>query len=536
MKFFHFCVMYRTAVSRSTSRIVAHRYRLVRKIGQGKMGRVWVATDELLDREVALKEVLLPANLSDAERQAMRERAMREARAIAQLAHPNVVRFFDVVLDDDLPWIVMEYVQAPSLHELIRRDGPLPPEQVAHIGTALLGALKAVHEVGIVHRDVKPSNVLIAASGRVVLTDFGLVSLAGDSELTGSDVVVGSPSFMAPEQALDGVIGPASDLWSLGATLYLAVEGRPPYLGNSPVSTLAALAIEPPRTPRRAGGLLPTLQALLEKDPTARIDAGEAERLLRSAAKEPAIAPRAEAVEHDRWLRWGISAAVVLGIGLISLAVGKPEDLRTDSGSVPSVGSPPVVLRAPTLPSVPSSAAVTPPASPPWSSTAPMAEHVTGRSAAAAGQIPKPARPTPTAESTQFTTVVYRAEANHHYVSAEDAGASPLLAYPAAAGPWETFDEIDLGGGEVALRAEVNDKYVTASPSGGAALIARSDHVTAAETFVLVFNADGTVSLRSKATSRYVSVPSRAESPLTASRSSISKTEKFTRSVLGRHG
>jgi serine/threonine protein kinase len=247
------------------------------------MGRVWEARDELLGRDVAIKEIS-PDGLSAAELGDLRERANREARAIAQVSHPNVVRIFDVVTEGGAPWIVMELVRSRSLLDVVNDEGPMPPERVARIGLDVLGALQAAHRAGILHRDVKPANVLIADDGRVVLTDFGLATLAGDSTMTRTGVVLGSPSYLAPERALDEPARPGSDLWSLGATLFAAVEGRPPYVKSSPMATLAALMVDPPPVPQRAGVLAPALEALLRKDPSERAYADEAGRLLRDAA------------------------------------------------------------------------------------------------------------------------------------------------------------------------------------------------------------------------------------------------------------
>src|ERR1700754_833767 len=243
------------------------------------MGRVWEARDELLGRDVAIKEIS-PEGLSAAELGDLRERAIREARAIAQVSHPNVVRIFDVVTEDAAPWIVMELVRSRSLLDVVNAEGPMRPERVAHIGAEVLGALQAAHKAGILHRDVKPANVLIADDGRVVLTDFGLATVAGDSTMTRTGVVLGSPSYPAPERALDEPARPGSDLWSLGATLFAAVEGRPPYVKSSPMATLAALMVDPPPVPQRAGVLRPALEALLRKDPSERAYAEEALRLL----------------------------------------------------------------------------------------------------------------------------------------------------------------------------------------------------------------------------------------------------------------
>jgi hypothetical protein len=267
---------------------VAGRYRLDRPLGSGGMGRVWLARDDLLDREVAIKEVVLPFGLTDDERAELLDRTHREARTAARLNHPSVVRVYDVIRSDDQPWIVMEYVRSRSLHQVIREDGPLPVRRVAAIGLALLSALTHAHRAGVVHRDVKPGNVLIADDGRVVLTDFGLARFEdSDMSTTRTGLILGSPQYIAPEQAREGVSTPQSDLWSLGATLYAAVEGRPPFTRPTTLSTLTALATERPDPTARAGALRPLLDGLLRRSPRNRMDAVEAERLLRRVAGGP---------------------------------------------------------------------------------------------------------------------------------------------------------------------------------------------------------------------------------------------------------
>jgi eukaryotic-like serine/threonine-protein kinase len=278
------------------SRIVADRYRLVEQLGQGGMGRVWLAHDDLLHRDVAIKEIVPPSGLTPAERQEMRERTLREARAIARLSHPNVVRIFDVLVRDGDPWIVMEYVRSRSLQEVLATDGPLPVSRVADIGLGVLAALRAAHRSGVLHRDVKPGNVLLGQDGRVVLTDFGLATVPGDPVVTRTGLVLGSPAYLAPERASDGSAGPEADLWSLGATLFAAVEGQSPYARPSAIATLAALASEPPAPAKQAGPLRPLLNGLLRKKPAERISPAEAERLLLRAAgrrsrTEPGRAP-----------------------------------------------------------------------------------------------------------------------------------------------------------------------------------------------------------------------------------------------------
>ncbi|MEV5765355.1 protein kinase [Micromonospora sp. NPDC052213] len=270
-------------MSNALPQLVADRYRLLSPLGQGGMGRVWKARDEVLHRDVAIKELVPPPSLTDDERREMRERSLREARAIARLNHINVVRIFDVLRTDGDPWIVMEYVASRSLQDTLAEDGPVPPARAVEIGLGVLGALNAAHKAGVMHRDVKPGNVLLGNDGRVVLTDFGLATIPGDPNVTRTGMVLGSPAYIAPERARDGTAGPEADLWSLGATLYAAVEGKSPYARPSAIATLAALATEAPPPPKNAGPLKPVLNGLLRKDPNERITAEVAEKLLRRA-------------------------------------------------------------------------------------------------------------------------------------------------------------------------------------------------------------------------------------------------------------
>jgi hypothetical protein len=276
-----------------TPRLLKNRYRLGSVIGRGGMGVVWLATDEVLDRSVAVKEVAFPPGLSDEEQNKLRRRTLREARTTARLNHPNVVGVYDIVEDEDRPWIVMEFVPSRSLGETVRADGPLTPERTAAIGLQLLAGLRAAHLAGVLHRDVKPSNVLLAEDGRVVLGDFGIATAKGGSTVTSSGVLIGSPSYMAPERARGRDVGPESDLWSLGATLYTAVEGRPPFDRDSAVATLAALVMDDPDAPERAGPLWPLIRGLLQRDPAERPAVDSVASTLREIADGSAEAPHA---------------------------------------------------------------------------------------------------------------------------------------------------------------------------------------------------------------------------------------------------
>ncbi|MEO3810934.1 serine/threonine-protein kinase [Sphaerisporangium sp. B11E5] len=273
-------------------RTLLGRYRLVAPLGRGGMGTVWRATDELLRQDVAIKEVRLPPDLDEAARAELRERTLREARAAARLrAHPSIVTVHDVVADDGRPWIVMELVQGQSLHQVVRAHGPLPPHEVARIGLSLLDALTAAHGAGILHRDVKPANVLLTGAGRVVLTDFGIASLAGDVALTQNGAVAGSPGYISPERLRGDDDRPESDLWSLGATLYTAVEGRSPYAREQPAAMFAAVLLHDPDPMRLAGPLTPVVTGLLVKDPARRMPAAEAAWHLRALLPPDARTP-----------------------------------------------------------------------------------------------------------------------------------------------------------------------------------------------------------------------------------------------------
>ncbi|SNR28745.1 serine/threonine-protein kinase [Actinomadura mexicana] len=265
-------------------RLLAGRYRLESVVGRGGMGTVWRATDETLDREVAVKEVVLPAGLSDEERENRHRRTLREARASARLNHPGVVTVHDVVDEDGRPWIVMELVRARSLQEVVEEDGPLPPGRVATIGAQIAGALRAAHAIGVLHRDVKPANVLVTGDDRAVLTDFGIAQVAGDATLTGTGLIMGSPAYMSPERVNGDPAIPASDLWALGATLYAATEGRAPHHRSDAMAVLAAVMTQDVPPPKNAGPLAPVLTGLLERDPVRRMTGDRAEEALRAVA------------------------------------------------------------------------------------------------------------------------------------------------------------------------------------------------------------------------------------------------------------
>lgn len=265
-------------------RVIAGRYRLLSPLGEGGMGTVWRARDEVLHREVAVKEVRAPAGLPASDVERMYARLEREAWAAARVANRNVVTVYDVAMEGGRPWIVMELVRGLSLADQLDAEGPLPPQRAAHIGAEVLAALRAAHSAGVLHRDVKPANVLLANDGRVVLTDFGIATVEGSSALTMTGEVIGSPEFLAPERALGRTPGPESDLWSLGVLLYAAVEGNTPFRQDTPLSTLRAVVDEELPPPHRAGPLAPVIEGLLRKDPAERLSGERAEHDLRIVA------------------------------------------------------------------------------------------------------------------------------------------------------------------------------------------------------------------------------------------------------------
>jgi eukaryotic-like serine/threonine-protein kinase len=277
--------------SAEPGRLLAGRYRLSEVIGHGGMGVVWRARDELLSRDVAVKEIVWPANLTEHERQNACHRATREAQMAARLNHPNVVRIYDIVEEDDHPWIVMEFLPYRSLRDIVRDEGPLTPPQAAKVGLGILAALRAAHAEGVEHRDVKPANVLIGPEDRVVLTDFGIARPADTTTLTTAGILIGSPSYIAPERARGGRSGAPGDLWGLGASLYAAVEGHPPFEREHVLATLTAVVTDDPEPATRAGPLRPVIDGLLRKNPDERLAAAETDQLLRRIAASAAAEP-----------------------------------------------------------------------------------------------------------------------------------------------------------------------------------------------------------------------------------------------------
>jgi serine/threonine protein kinase len=271
-----------------TGRVIAGRYRLEEPIGRGAMGTVWRAWDEILDRVIAVKELRISDSLPPEERGMAFQRTHREARTAARLSHPGLVTVFDVAEEDGRPWIIMELVEGSSLDQIIEQDGPLPPHRAAEAGRQLLSALATAHAAGVLHRDVKPSNVLLTDGGRAVLTDFGIATFQGDPKLTQTGMVMGSPGFTAPERIQGNPATPASDLWSLGATLYAAVQGHGPFdKAGGPITTMSAIINTDPPTAPPSAGLGAVIDALLRRNPADRPDAATAARMLGAVGPLP---------------------------------------------------------------------------------------------------------------------------------------------------------------------------------------------------------------------------------------------------------
>jgi eukaryotic-like serine/threonine-protein kinase len=350
-----------------SERLLAGRYRLLAVIGRGGMGAVWRARDELLNRDVAVKEIVWPAQLDAEEREMARRRAVREAQMAARVRHPNVVGVYDIIEEGDRPSIVMELVPFRSLRDAVAEDGPMTPAEAARVGLSVLAALRAVHEVGVVHRDVKPANILLGPDGRVVLADFGIAKAADSPALTTSGVLLGSPSYLAPERARGGPAGAAADMWALGASLFAAVEGHPPFERDGVLASLTAVVADELEPSPRAGPLWPVIEGLLRKDPAARLDAAGAEQMLNGIAapdarspaepghaQEPDPAPQPDpapgdtAVTRDRApgrsrrFRAGLAAlaAIAVSVAGITIALSRPPGHHAAPRTTPRASAP----------------------------------------------------------------------------------------------------------------------------------------------------------------------------------------------------
>ncbi|MBP2328706.1 serine/threonine protein kinase [Kibdelosporangium banguiense] len=285
-----------------TGRVVAGRYRLQSRVGAGAMGLVWRAADLLLDRAVAVKQLRMPPAPAEDEAQRARQRVFREARIAARLQHPHTVGIYDVITDDqDQPVLILEYLPSHSLAAALTEHGPLPPARVARIGAAIASALAAAHDVGVVHRDVKPGNILIADNdGTAKVTDFGLSHAAGDVTVTSTGMLAGTPAFLSPEAACGEPPTPASDVFSLGATLYMAVEGTPPFgEADNPIAQLHRVAAGHAPSPRQAGPLTRTLTSMLRDDPTTRPTMSQVAAALTAIADQPSTRTDTPAVATD---------------------------------------------------------------------------------------------------------------------------------------------------------------------------------------------------------------------------------------------
>ena len=268
-------------------RVIAGRYAVLEEIGRGGMGIVWLAEDRTIGRRVAIKELHLPAGVPDDERRILEERVLREARTAGRLNDPGVVTVYDVVQEAGNTYIVMELIQAPTLSAIVARQGPLPQDAVARLAEQLLSALEAAHAAGVIHRDVKPSNIMVLPNGRVKLTDFGIAQSTDDPRLTTSGVLVGSPSYIAPERLRGAEADAGSDLWALAAVLFYAVEGHSPFERTSTAATMHAILSEVPYLTRCQGPLASVIMGLLNGVPQARLSATQVRGLLAQATNTP---------------------------------------------------------------------------------------------------------------------------------------------------------------------------------------------------------------------------------------------------------
>lgn len=322
--------------------LVAGRYRLLAQVGVGAMGAVWLGTDQRLNRQVALKQVVLERGLDPRQASEARQRILREGRIAARLQHPHAVAVYDVTMQDGEPWLVMEYLRARSLASVITLDGPLTDRAVARIGAQVADALEAAHKVGIVHRDVKPGNVLLCPDGSAKLADFGIARASGDITVTQTGVLTGTPEYSAPEVARGGRPTPAADVFSLGATLYSSVEGRPPFdLSGNALAQMEVIASGTTIPPQRAGRLAPVLTRLLDANPDRRPTAGEARAMLEAELLDvAATGPTREVAPPRTGDRTGIPPRPVPG-------AEEREDEPESTGLIPKVPPPTGVLPPP---------------------------------------------------------------------------------------------------------------------------------------------------------------------------------------------
>lgn len=351
-------MMSRMGTEGANFRVIAGRYRLEAKVGRGGMGVVWQATDQLLGRRVAVKEIPVDETLSASEARRQRALWLREAQAVAQLRHPHVIVVHDVIEEHERPYIVMELIDGDSLADRLAAHGPMDAREAARIGADLLNALRTAHAAGVVHRDITPANVLVeSGTERVVLTDFGIARVPGSSTLTESGSFVGSPEYTAPERMSGARTGPASDLWSVGALLCALLSGESPFRRDSLSGIVLAVVSDEVRPPAQAAPILPVVQGLLERDPAARLDAAEAERMLREFLTTgedllpKRFSRRAERAERPErpWTTHKVAAAVVLAAAaavagasaaaLLADGGGGGPDVPPTSSASPSTGA-----------------------------------------------------------------------------------------------------------------------------------------------------------------------------------------------------
>ena len=417
----------------TNNRLLGGRYRLGEPLGKGGMGVVWAGRDEALGREVAIKEVVLPIGLAADDRETLRRRTLREARAAARISSTAAVTVYDVVEEDGRPWIIMERLAARSLADRLQNDGPLPARHVAEVGLDILDALEAAASVGVLHRDVKPGNVLLPSDGRAILTDFGIATVEGDATVTTSGLLLGSPAYMSPERARGERATLASDLWSLGTTLYAALEGRSPFERSGTLATLNAVLHDPLPAMVRGGELADVIQSLLVKDPDRRPDLREVRAALQRivARKETPLLALGEATNDtqtprvadapttttsnadthgaiESWLdrpdertsttpwhrdRRALSVLLVVGMllaaGLAGLGIfydwPSPDTAATQVESQPSARTEPTAAESSQPTTSPTMPAVVPPTSSPSANTLPPGGGATEQDSGSAG-------------------------------------------------------------------------------------------------------------------------------------------------------
>ncbi|MDF2977960.1 MAG: serine/threonine protein kinase [Actinomycetospora sp.] len=372
--------------------LVAERYRVLTRVGQGAMGVVWRAEDERLRREVALKQVWLPAGADDAARDQAHRRVFREARMIARLHHPHAITVFDVVEHDGRPWLVMEYLPSRSLSEVLVGDGPLDPDRTARVGRQVAEALAAAHEAGIVHRDVKPGNVLLADDGRAKVTDFGIARAVDDVTITSTGMMAGTPAYLAPEVARGADADFRSDVYSLGSTLYAALEGAPPYgTGDNPLAVLHRVASGEYNPPAHRGPITPLVEQMLRADPAHRPDmhrvAADLGRLVSAGAgtEEGPVTPFLTRPEQAP-----VSSSSMPPVGSSSAPSGTAPPVAAGAPSGPPSGSPPPVTRPGPTPAAPAAASAVAASSAP-----PAPPRRDGHDGHAAAAVAAPVAPAP---------------------------------------------------------------------------------------------------------------------------------------------